>query len=98
MDYWSNGLLRTGLVFRQAPVNPPLHHSITPFPFARVVQQQRHDVESVASAGATPAASTNRRMEWWSNGLLEYWPKARLGAPHHSTASTLPHSIISFWS
>ncbi len=24
----------------------------------RVVQQQRHDVESVASAGATPAAST----------------------------------------
>ena len=27
--------------------------------FARVVQQQRHDVESVASAGANPAASTN---------------------------------------
>ena len=26
--------------------------------FARVVQQQRHDVESVASAGAIPAAST----------------------------------------
>ena len=26
---------------------------------ARVVQQKRHDVESVASAGANPAASTN---------------------------------------
>src|ERR1035438_8044734 len=28
-------------------------------PAVRVVQQQRHDVESVASAGAIPAASTN---------------------------------------
>jgi hypothetical protein len=27
--------------------------------FARVIQQQRHDVESVASASAIPAASTN---------------------------------------
>jgi hypothetical protein len=26
--------------------------------FARVVQEKRHDVESVASAGASPAAST----------------------------------------
>ena len=30
-------------------------------PFARVAQQQRHDVENVASAGATPAASTIRK-------------------------------------
>src|ERR1039457_5417684 len=29
--------------------------------FARVAQQQRHDVESVASAGANPAASTSLR-------------------------------------
>lgn len=32
-------------------------------PSARVVQLQRHDVESVASAGANPAASTSLGVE-----------------------------------
>src|SRR5437016_9924573 len=32
--------------------------------FARVAQQQRHDVEGVACAGATPAASTSAILEW----------------------------------
>jgi len=36
------------------PGQPPAGGSIS---FARVVQQQRHDVEGVASAGAIPAAS-----------------------------------------
>jgi hypothetical protein len=37
---------------------PGQHRLEDPVFFARVVQEQRHDVESVASAGATPAAST----------------------------------------
>lgn len=40
-------------------VAPGQHRREAPIVFARVVQQKRHDVENVASAGATPAASTS---------------------------------------
>ena len=42
-------------------VAPGQHRREVPILFARVVQQKRHDVENVASAGANPAASTNFR-------------------------------------
>jgi len=47
---------------RVARTVPPCGHQAgnrdRPEVFARVVQQKRHDVEGVASAGASPAAST----------------------------------------
>ena len=45
-------------------------------PFARVVQQKRHDVENVASAGANPAASTILRTSLCSGLRMagqSYW-------------------------
>lgn len=44
---------------------PGQHRLEDPIQFqARVVQEQRHDVENVDSAGATPAASTIQCVAW----------------------------------
>src|SRR5881409_3863278 len=50
MEYWINGKHSSACSAHRS-ITPLLHQSTNPFPFARVVQQQRHDVESVASAG-----------------------------------------------
>jgi hypothetical protein len=42
-------------------MTPGQRRQEAPVILARVVQQKRHDVESVASAGANPAASTSLR-------------------------------------
>ena len=51
-------LLAAAAGFLCKKVAPGQHRREAPFVFARVVQQKRHDVENVASAGANPAAST----------------------------------------
>ena len=64
---------------------PGQHRREAPF-FARVVQQQRHDVESVASAGANPAASTTfkePKPQQTGTGLL-----IRLGEVAATSGST----------
>ena len=63
--------------------------------FARVVQQKRHDVESVASAGANPAASTTfleLKPQQTGTGLL-----IRYGEVATTSGSTnfLPGRLIS---
>jgi hypothetical protein len=71
------------------------HHRLEdPFRFARVVQQQRHDVENVASAGAIPAASTNLKElmpQKTGTGLL-----IRFGEVATTSGSTIkmPRGVI----
>ena len=51
-------LLAAAAGFLCKKVAPGQHRREAPIVIARVVQQKRHDVEDIASAGANPAAST----------------------------------------
>ena len=76
-------LLAAAAGFLCKKVAPGQHRREAPILFARVVQQKRHDVENVASAGASPAASTNLRS--LSFGWASHFPGAEATADRHRT-------------
>ena len=88
-------LLAAAAGFLCKKVAPGQHRREAPIVFARVVQQKRHDVENVASAGANPAASTTfleLKPQQTGTGLL-----IRYGEVATTSGSTnfLPGRLIS---
>ena len=87
-------LLAAAAGFLCKKVAPGQHRREAPFVFARVVQQKRHDVENVASAGANPAASTTfleLKPQQTGTGLLIRY--GEVATTSGSTSLRLLHSV-----